>query len=60
MMSAPCRDRRKHRLAHGSTHHLQPSDRVAADCMERMCEVEKDDVKEKTIRPPKLYDLTTL
>ena len=26
--------------------------------MERMCEVEKDDVKEKTVRPPKLYDLT--
>ena len=25
-----------------------------------MCEVEKDDVKEKTVRPPKLYDLTTL
>ena len=36
------------------------ADRVAADCMVRMCEVEKDDVKEKTVRPPKLYDLTTL
>ena len=33
---------------------------MAADCAERMCEVEKDDVKEKTVRPPKLYDLTTL
>ena len=33
---------------------------MAADCMERMCEVEKADVKEKTVRPPKLYDLTTL
>ena len=38
----------------------EDADRVAADCMERMCEVEKDDVKEKTVRPPKLYDLTTL
>ena len=45
------------------TEHFQKkedADRVAADCMERMCEVEKDDVKEKTVRPPKLYDLTTL
>ena len=25
-----------------------------------MCEVEKDEVNEKTIQPPKLYDLTTL
>ena len=32
------------------TEHFQKkedADRVAADCMERMCEVEKDDVKEK-------------
>ena len=45
------------------TEHFQKkedADRVAAACMERMCEVEKDDVKEKTVRPPKLYDLTTL
>ena len=45
------------------TEHFQKkedADKVAADCMERMCEVEKDDVKEKTVRPPKLYDLTTL
>ena len=45
------------------TEHFQKkedADRVAADCMERMCEVEKDDVKEKTVRPSKLYDLTTL
>ena len=45
------------------TEHFQKkedADRVAADCTERMCEVEKDDVKEKTVRPPKLYDLTTL
>ena len=36
------------------TEHFQKkedADRVAADCMERMCEVEKDDVKEKTVRP---------
>ena len=45
------------------TEHFQKkedADKVAADCAERMCEVEKDDVKEKTVRPPKLYDLTTL
>ena len=45
------------------TEHFQKkedADKVAADCLERMCEVEKDDVKEKTVRPPKLYDLTTL
>ena len=45
------------------TEHFQKkedADKVAADCRERMCEVEKDDVKEKTVRPPKLYDLTTL
>ena len=43
------------------TEHFQKkedADKVAADCAERMCEVEKDDVKEKTVRPPKLYDLT--
>ena len=38
----------------------EDADKVAAECQERMCEVEKDDVKEKTVRPPKLYDLTTL
>ena len=37
----------------------EDADKVAAECQERMCEVEKDDVKEKTVRPPKLYDLTT-
>mgnify|MGYP000796098447 CR=1 FL=1 len=45
------------------TEHFQKkedADKVAEDCLERMCEVEKDDVKEKTVRPPKLYDLTTL
>ena len=45
------------------TEHFQKkedADKVAAECQERMCEVEKDDVKEKTVRPPKLYDLTTL
>ena len=45
------------------TEHFQKkedADKVVADCRERMCEVEKDDVKEKTVRPPKLYDLTTL
>ena len=38
----------------------EDADKVAAECQERMCEAEKDDVKEKTGRPPKLYDLTTL
>ena len=38
----------------------EDAEKVAADCSERMCEVEKDEVKEKTVRPPKLYDLTTL
>ena len=41
------------------TEHFQKkedADKVAAECQERMCEVEKDDVKEKTVRPPKLYD----
>ena len=45
------------------TEHFQKkedADKVAAECQERMCEVGKDDVKEKTVRPPKLYDLTTL
>ena len=45
------------------TEHFQKkeeAEKVAADCSERMCEVEKDEVKEKTVRPPKLYDLTTL
>ena len=38
----------------------EDAEKVAADCAERMCEVEKDEEKEKTVRPPKLYDLTTL
>ena len=45
------------------TEHFQKkedAEKIASDCAERMCEVEKDDVKEKTVRPPKLYDLTTL
>ena len=33
---------------------------MAADCSERMCQVEKEDVQTKTVRAPKLYDLTSL
>lgn len=36
------------------------ADKVAVDCNEQICKVEKEEVQKKTIRPPKLYDLTTL
>ena len=45
------------------TEHFQKkedADKVAADCNNRMCQVEKDEVQKKTVRAPKLYDLTTL
>ena len=38
----------------------EEADQVAADCSERMCQVEKEDVQTKTVRAPKLYDLTSL
>ena len=38
----------------------EDADQVAADCSERMCQVEKEDVQTKTVRAPKLYDLTSL
>lgn len=38
----------------------EDADKVAADCKERMCQVEKEEVQTKTVRSPKLYDLTTL
>jgi DNA topoisomerase-3 len=38
----------------------EEAEQVAADCANRMCEVIKDDVSSKTVKAPKLYDLTTL
>ena len=38
----------------------EEADKVASDCKERMCQVEKEDVQTKTVRAPKLYDLTSL
>ena len=38
----------------------EEADKVASDCKERMCQVEKEDVQTKIMRAPKLYDLTSL
>ncbi len=38
----------------------EEADKVASDCSERMCQVEKEDIQTKTVRSPKLYDLTSL
>lgn len=38
----------------------EDADTVAVECNEQMCQVEKEEVQQKTIRPPKLYDLTSL
>ena len=38
----------------------EEAEKIAADCRGRMCQVEKEDVQTKTVKPPKLYDLTTL
>lgn len=43
--------------------HLQKredAEKKAEDCSERMCQVEKEEVQKKTVKPPKLYDLTSL
>lgn len=38
----------------------EDAEQIAADCSERMCQVEKEEVQKKTVNPPKLYDLTSL
>lgn len=43
--------------------HLQKkedAEKIAEDCSEQMCQVEKEEVQKKTVKPPKLYDLTSL
>lgn len=43
--------------------HLQKredAEKIAEDCSDRMCHVEKEEVQKKTVKPPKLYDLTSL
>lgn len=43
--------------------HLQKredAEKIAEDCSDRMCQVEKEEVQKKTVKPPKLYDLTSL
>ncbi|NCC44873.1 MAG: DNA topoisomerase III, partial [Clostridia bacterium] len=36
------------------------AEKIVSDCNDRMCQVETVDRQKKSVRPPKLYDLTTL
>lgn len=38
----------------------EEAEQLVADCNNRMCQVERDEEQTKTVKPPKLYDLTTL
>lgn len=38
----------------------EEAEQLVADCNNRMCQVEQDEEQTKTVKPPKLYDLTTL
>jgi len=38
----------------------EEAEKIVSDCNDRMCQVETVDRQKKSVRPPKLYDLTTL
>lgn len=38
----------------------EEAEKIANDCKGRICQVEKENRQKKTVKPPKLYDLTSL